>query len=236
MWYRIRGNCSRHLAIMLFGQTSTPIYKWLKFGRKVLLYALSRDYKAEITLPTDEETEFFCHAIETKYESLPNFWSAYDGLKLLIQEPTVDQKQNQLYNGWKHTHNINCVFVFSPDGKIRLALLNAPGTFHDSTMADYGIYEGMERVFNRTGAKVVVDSAFNIGRRNFLLKSSQQDPMDDEGLRVNRAATSVRQLSEWGMRMIGSSFPCLKDPLLYEKNDRMVILHLMVHLYNFQAS
>ena len=83
----------------------------------------------------------------------------------------------------------------------------------------------------------VVDSAVNIGRRNFLLKSSQQDPIDVEGLIVNRAATSVRQLIEWGMRMIGSSFPCLKDPLLYEeKNDRMVILCLMVHLYNFQVS
>ena len=213
------------------------MYKWLKFGRKVLLYVLSRDYRAKVTLPTDDETIFFCHVIQTKYENLPNVWGASDGLKLLIQEPIDDRKQNQLYNGWKHTHNINCVFVFSPDGKIRLALLNAPGTFHDSTMADYGIYEGMERVFNRTGAKVVVDSAFNIGRRNFLLKSSQQDPMDDEGLRVNRAATSVRQLSEWGMRMIGRSCSCLKDPLLYkEKNDRMVILHLMVHLYNFQAS
>ena len=146
-------------------------------------------------------------------------------------------KQNKFYNGWHHSHNVNCVFVFSPDGKIRMCLLNAPGTFHDSTMADYGIYEGMEYIFDKYGAKVVVDSAFKIGNKDFVIKSSQIDPLDIDQLLINRAATSVRQLSEWGMRMIGGSFPRLKDALAYEENnDRKVILRLMVHLYNFQCS
>ena len=55
-------------------------------------------------------------------------------------------------------------------------------------------------------------------------------------LRLNREATSVRQLSEWGMQMIQGQFPRLKDALMYEeKGDRMVILSLMVHLYNFHC-
>ena len=115
--------------------------------------------------------------------------------------------------------------MFSPDGKICLALLNAPGTFHDSIMSDYGVYKGMENVFNRAGTKVVVDSAFNISNRNFTIKSSHQGPFDSDDLLINRAGTSERQLSEWDMRMIGDSFPRLKDQLMYEeKNDRMVIL------------
>ena len=41
MCYQTRGTCTRSLALS-FGQTSTPLYKWLKFGRKVLLHVLSR--------------------------------------------------------------------------------------------------------------------------------------------------------------------------------------------------
>ena len=106
---------------------------------------------------------------------------------------------------------MNCVFVFAPDGKIKACILNAPGTFHDSAIADYGAYEKMEEIYNLYGGKVVVDSAFNLANKNYLVKSSQRDPDDAHGIVLNREATSVRQLSEWGMRMIQGSFPRLKD-------------------------
>ena len=41
-WYRTRGAVSRLLALV-FGQTSTPLYKWLKFGRCILLSTLIQD-------------------------------------------------------------------------------------------------------------------------------------------------------------------------------------------------
>ena len=86
--------------------------------------------------------------------------------------------------------------VFTPNGKMCMCLLNTPGTFHDSIMADYGIYKRMEKVYNNTHGKVFVVSAFNLGCHNFLIKSSQQDPMDHHASLVNREATSVRKLSE----------------------------------------
>ena len=58
-------------------------------------------------------------------------------------------------------------------------------------MSDYGIYQKMERLYHQHGLKVCVDSAFKMGDREFLIKSSQQD-----------AATSLRQLSEHGMRLV----------------------------------
>ncbi len=132
---------------------------------------------------------------------------------------------------------MNCLFVFCPDRKIPLCLLNAPGTFHDSTMADYGIYSGIEYIHTISGGKVVVDSAFNTVSAPYLIKSAQTDPMNEYGLRLNRQATSIRQLSEWGMRMIQGSFPRLKESLCYEeKGDRRVILRLMVSLSNFTCS
>ena len=237
MWFRTRGSCARALAL-LFGQTSTPMYLWLKFGRRILLHVLSREKCALISLPEADEVNFFSKVISAKYPVLTNVWAAADGLKLAIQAPTDFRKQNKYYNGWHHSHNINSVFVFSPDGKIRICLVNAPGTFHDSTMADYGVYEKMEMIYDKFGAKVVVNSAFKIsGSKEYIIKSSQEDPTDPEKLLINRAATSMRQLSEWGMRMISGSFPRMKDPNLYEESqDRKVILRLMVHLHNYQAS
>ena len=84
---------------------------------------------------------------------------------------------------------------------------------------------------------IVVDSAFKIKQSNAMIKSSQEDPSVPELLLINRDATSIRQLSEWGMRMIQGQFPCLKDHIRYEeKGERRVILNLMVLLYNYQCS
>ena len=94
----------------------------------------------------------------------------------------------------------------------------------------------MEEIYNLYGAKDVVDSAFNLANENNLVKSSQRDPNDTHGITVNRKATSVQQLSEWGMRMIQGSFPRLKDKLHYKEfNEREIIQHLVVLLYNFQT-
>ena len=69
-------------------------------------------------------------------------------------------------------HYINSYFIFAPDGKNRVCLLNAPGTFHDSTMVDYRINEAMEAVYDKTRGKVIVDFTFKIGTKEYQVKSS----------------------------------------------------------------
>ena len=158
-------------------------------------------------------------------------------MKLQLQKFRDWTVQNRYYNGWKGSTFVNSVFVFAPDGCIRICTLNAPGTFHDSTMAEYGVYQKMEELYNDFGVKIVVDSAFNLAGKPYLIQSSQDDPNDARGVTLNRAATSVRQLSEHGMRMIQGQFPRLKDPMLYEEfGERRVILNLMVLLYNYQTN
>ena len=69
-----------------------------------------------------------------------------------------------------------------------------------------------------------------------LIKSSQNDPEDSELLLINRDVTSVRQLSEWGMRMIQGGFPRIKDCIKYEEEgDRKIIFMLIVLLSNFKT-
>ena len=108
---------------------------------------------------------------------------------------------------------------------------------HDSDMASHGLYDKMEKVYEQTGGKVVVDSAFKLKNLNCLVKSSQTDPDGDLPLLVNRDATSIRQLSEWGMRMIQGGFPRIRDCVKYEEEgDRKIIFMLMIHLYNFKTT
>ena len=221
-WFRTRGSVARAIC-MAFGVTSTPMYLWLKFSRRVLLFVLQNNSVAKITDPTTDEINEYIRAIGRKYPILleERVWGACDGLKLLLEQCTNWSIQNRFYNGWTSDTYVNSVFVFAPDGRIRIATINAPGSWHDSQMADYGVYQKMEELYNKHGAKVVVDSAFNLTSNPFLVKSSQKDPIGEpQGVTKNRASTSVRQLSEHGMRMLQGQNPRLKDCMRFEELEK----------------
>jgi hypothetical protein len=165
-----------------------------------------------------------------------------DGLKLRLERAGKDNVQNNYYNGWTHDHYVSNLFLFSPDGKIRACYINAPGTMHDSTMANWsGLYKQVDGLYDRKGGKIVVDSAFAADDRPSVYKSFQSN-FDSRGnvrqnSQVQSQATSVRQMAEWGMRGLQGSFPRLKDRIMYEeRGERRLILELVVLLYNYRAS
>ena len=56
-------------------------------------------------------------------------------------------------------------------------------------MADCGVHKKMEELFNSFGVKVVVDAAFRLESKNYLVRSAQQDPIGDScGVLLNGAA------------------------------------------------
>ena len=117
-----------------------------------------------------------------------------------------------------------------------IVIINAPGNFHDFTISDYGMYELLKSIYEQFSAKIVVDGPFKITDADFLIFSSQEDPQEPGLLILNCEATSIRQLSEWGMRIIQSSYPRLKEQLRYEETgERFIILRLMINLFNFQT-
>lgn len=237
-WYRTRGSVARSTAVA-FGLTASTAYVWLSFSRRILLFVLQKNPNAKVSPPTAGEVEDYMAAIGANYPALgtKRVWGVADGRKVLLQGSSDGSVKNQFYNEGIADTCINNVFVFAPDGRIRMCTINAPGTWDDSTMAEYGVYPKLEEVFDQHGATVVVGSAFQPRSEEFLIQSSQTDPDDAEGSVVNRQATSLCQLSEWGMRMIQLSFPRLKERLLLEEfGERKVILNLSVLLYNYQAS
>jgi hypothetical protein len=79
------------------------------------------------------------------------------------------------------------------------------------------VYTLVDDIYLQIGSKVVVDSAFASDGRPSLYKSHQNN-FDKHGNQrqnplLHQQATSVRQLSEWGMCGLGLQglFPRLKD-------------------------
>jgi DDE superfamily endonuclease len=227
---------------IIFGITAGILSLWLRFGRRLLLKMLRSDPLASVSMPTAEEIDGFVSAVTAKYPALTNCWGAMDGLKIRLERAGNSRVQNIFFNGWTHDHYISNLFLFSPDGKIRACYINAPGTMNDSTMAKWGrIYDKIDELYASRGVKIVVDSAFASDRRDSVYKSYQNNFDQNGNIRQNaeiqRQATAVRQMSEWGMRALQASFPRLKDRMIYEeKGERRLILNLIVFLYNYRAS
>eukprot|EP00536_Pseudo-nitzschia_multiseries_P011992 jgi/Psemu1/30616/gm1.30616_g len=64
-WLQTRGSAARAVAIA-FGLTASPMYRWLKFRRKLLLSALQDHPAAKVCLPNEEETQQYIDAIAAK--------------------------------------------------------------------------------------------------------------------------------------------------------------------------
>ena len=235
-WTRLRGSTKMSLQ-MLFGMTASRVSKWLLFGRRLLIAILSRHPDAAVRIPSAAKIQEYKRVIQDRHPNLVDVWCTMDGVKLTLEQSGNHVVQNMFYNGWTHDNYVSSIFVFCPDGTIPIAAVNYPGCLHDSQIAESGrVYEKLESVFIRDGGKCVVDSAFSRSRHEFIIKSSQVDPVDMEQAAINREATSLLQTAEWGMRALQSSFPRLKDRIRYEESgERRVILKLMVLLFNLRS-
>ena len=124
---------------VILGVTASVLSLWLRFGQRVLVRILRNHPKARVQMPDGTEIESFKKAINDKYPTLTNVWASMDGLRLYLQQAGRQEGrsnvQNHFYNGWTHDHYVS-IFLFSPDGKIRKYFLNAPGCWHDSTLAN----------------------------------------------------------------------------------------------------
>lgn len=236
-WYRTRGSIT--VLCMLFGITNSVCAMFLRFSRRILVKVLSTDDNSRVKMPTEEEIAIFKQRIRDKYSTLTDVYAVADGLKLMLEQSGDTVIQEMFYNGWTHDHYVGNVFVFAPNGCVINCVINAPGNMHDSCIADWGdMYDKLEAEFQRSGGRVVVDSAFARGSYPFLIKSAQDD-RGTEGAFEHiqcRQATSLRQASEWGMRAFQGSFPRLKDRLTYEeRGERKLILWCVVLMFNLRT-
>ena len=240
-----RTTCQYWILSTTFGLVGTSCGDWLRFGKRVLVHVLCKRDDAMVRLPDGPKVVQYKAAVERKYPVLKNVAFVGDGLKILLQKAGDPTTQEAFYNGWKSGHYITNVFVFAPDGTVVMTMLNCPGAMHDSELASIGvpsIYHKIDEMYEKFGAKTVMDSAFSASGKESIIKSTTKERISTTAENAHEyemlcAATSIRQAAEWGMRALQASFSRLKATWPYEeKDERLWGLTLIVYLYNFAAN
>jgi DDE superfamily endonuclease len=149
-----------------FGVTSTAISTWLWFTFIILIGILQSLPECIIETPSDEHIEYLKGTVRKTYPMIPDVYCSCDGLKIGLERAGNYNMQWMFYNGWQHGHYLSNLFVFTPDGRIVFCVLNAMGTYHDSTLArSTGLNDLLHKIYQRTGGKCVCDSSF-VGSNN----------------------------------------------------------------------
>ena len=129
-------------------------------------------------------------------------------------------------------------------GTITAAVLNAPGSWHDSHVARPIYQQLLEKTPD--DYYLVADSAFPrgtiavAGKIQAPIKGGAVVPADatarEELLAFNRQLLSYRQSAEWGMRTLQGSFGRLRVPLdVHDESGRCDLLETCCRLTNLRA-
>jgi hypothetical protein len=101
----------------IFALIPSSVSRYLCFARKILLRTLRCMRQASIRMPsTIEELDADSLLITTRHSLLRGAFGSIDGLALPVQESDDPEIENATYNGWKCSHYVSNVLVFSPRG------------------------------------------------------------------------------------------------------------------------
>ncbi|EFP88872.2 uncharacterized protein PGTG_14211 [Puccinia graminis f. sp. tritici CRL 75-36-700-3] len=229
----------------IFGITPAVCSRYLDWGLDCLLQVLKNHPQARIIWPsTEERIQPYAETIKKKFPLLENCFGFLDGLNLPICVAEDDDLQNAYYNGWTCSHYCSCIIAFAPDGTIMYAILNAPGSWHDSAIA-VPLYE---RLLNHTpdGYRIISDTAFprksqRLQRRILApVKRGDRLPETPRSFSrmklLNEEVVLARQAAEWGMRSLQGSFARLKLPMpAADHSQRLRILQAVCFLHQLRC-
>lgn len=230
----------------LFGATPAVVCRTLAEAMSALLQALETMSEARVQWPTLEEMESYAETIAQRYPPLrpTHIFAFADGTTLDVENSSDALEQNAYYSRPKGRTVVNNLFTFTPDGCICHATVNAPGSWHDGTLADAqsGLYK---KLLHRTPRpyRIVADQGFCLGSVSgkiaLPLKTGQVITNENHSINaqvdLHQYYTTVRQAAEWGMRAFKSSFARLKETLTVNVPKRGQLLRVCVRLYNYRV-
>ncbi|KAH9464097.1 hypothetical protein Pst134EB_003634 [Puccinia striiformis f. sp. tritici] len=196
--------------------------RYITVGLDHLLNVLDEHPHAKIIWPSREVTaRKYSLCIQKKFPRLTKCFGFLDGLNLPVLVSEDDDIQNVYYNGWTCSHYCICILTFAPDGSLIHSVLNAPGSWHDSAIAE-PLYD---RLLHDTpdGYRLISDTAFP--RKTEQLRSRilapvkrgdrlPQTPRSYAQLKIlNDQLVPARQAAEWGMHSLQGLFARIKLPL-----------------------
>ena len=197
----------KHLC-MLFGVVPSTCSRVITNMLFLVCRVLSRHPDSKISFPSSEEMEHLAALVALREPRVQDVIGFLDGMTIPVQcaEDLISQSKD--YNGHTKETCCNNLFLFGPDGLIKWASVNFPGSMHDSTVASQLIAKVIECI----GAyKICVDQGFPRGGALFdrfvgpySTKILRKIAPRLRRLLVERSHiyTSLRQSSEWGMRAL----------------------------------
>ncbi|KAF8234793.1 hypothetical protein L208DRAFT_1393454 [Tricholoma matsutake] len=206
----------------IFVLTPSTVSRYLDFAKHILLQMVRSMKEGAIRLPrTPQEFAAESALVCECHSMLEGVFGVIDGLALLAQEADSPEVENATYNGWKSDHTINNVIAYSPRGVIISAVLNAPGSWHDSHVARPIFHQLLTKVpdsyFLVSHTGFPHGTALIAGKIRAPVKEGEyisEDPYEqEEFLQFNRQLLSHRQSAEWGNCMLQGSFGRLRVPL-----------------------
>jgi hypothetical protein len=123
---------------MIFGATHSVLTLFLRYSIKLLYKVLKEEPSSRVEIPSVDEIRDYQEVVSSHFPVLNGTWCVVVRLKIPIQKSGDEEIQNAYYNGWLHSHFVGCIFVFTPSGLILACKLNAPGSWHDSYIAENG--------------------------------------------------------------------------------------------------
>ncbi|KDR70605.1 hypothetical protein GALMADRAFT_50277, partial [Galerina marginata CBS 339.88] len=222
------------------------VTRYINFCLEILLHTLRNAIPEAYLgwLQTPQEFNKCSDLIIRRHPRLSGAFASIDGLNLAVQTSKDEEIENATFNGWLHKHFISTVLVFSPLGTIIAARTNAPGSWHDTHVAQ-PIYEKLQ---TRTpeGYFLVADTAFPRGTGDIAgqirapVKAGQRvrgtDEEIAEAMAFDRELLSYRQTAEWGNRQLQGTFGRLRIPLdINNSHQRGDLLEICFRLANLRT-
>ena len=121
-----------------FGATATSFHHYVVMGTKCLVHVLSDDRREKIYWDRSAESLEKSAKRTSGFMKIPGVVGMLDGMKRATSTLDDRKSQNRDYNGWTGDVNRNVLLLWDPFGKIIDAVVNTPGSYHDSRAALWG--------------------------------------------------------------------------------------------------
>jgi len=164
-----------------------------------------------------------------------------DGFSLVSECTSEVLEQNAMYNGYHSETMVNNIIAYGPDGKVFLAAINFPGSWHDGSITANILPYIHERIGNY---EMCVDQGLpRSGDASFILvgpishRQAQRlaANLQQYLLTISNVYVLLHQASEWGMRGLQGAFPRFKKRLPGNAFKQSLVIQSIVSIHNFRT-
>jgi len=142
---------------MIFGITPFTCSEVINKMLLLVVCKLKRHPMAAVKFPDAAKMEYFARLIHQCEPEVDDVIGFMDGLSLVSECTSEVFEQNAMYNGYHSETMVNNIIAYGPDGKVFLAAINFPGSWHDGSITANILPYIRERIGNY---KMCIDQGF----------------------------------------------------------------------------